>query len=92
MVSKQYLVSSGGVQIELRDRDRGGLTAESCQLDDAKLSGSGNGFRAVVGVEFAEDVAVMDFDCVEGEVEAVGDLLVGQAFGDELEDFEFAVA
>lgn len=51
----------------------------------------GDGLGATANIEFAVDVAGVDFDGVGGEKEFVGDLAVGEAVGDEGEDFEFAV-
>ena len=43
-----------------------------------------------VDVNFAHDIAAMDFDGGVGDEEGGGDLAGGLAFGDELEDFAFA--
>ena len=60
--------------------------------DQPKIPGAGDGLGAGMDVEFAVDVARVRFDRVQREVEAGGDLGVGQAAGDEPQDFEFAIA
>ena len=50
-----------------------------------------DGFSAVVDAEFAVDGFGVGADSVEGDIEAVGNLAVFQAFCNELEDFEFPV-
>ena len=41
-------------------------------------------------IEFFHDAAAVGFDGVDAEIEGGGDLLVGFAFGDHLEDFALA--
>ena len=42
-------------------------------------------------VEFVVDAAEVDADGFDAEVEAVGDFLIGEALGEEVEDFGFAL-
>ena len=49
----------------------------------AQLTGAGNGFCAAADLELAEDVAVVAFDRVEGDVKRLADLAVGEALGDQ---------
>ena len=58
--------------------------------DESGFVGGDDGLGAVAEPELVEDVADVGLDGFLGDDEAVGDLGVGQALGDELEDFGFA--
>lgn len=49
-----------------------------------------DGLSAAFDVEFGEQVGGVCFDGVDGDEEFVGDFLVGEAGGEEFEDFVFA--
>jgi hypothetical protein len=53
--------------------------AEGLEEDEAAADAQGYGFGAGGGAEFAEDGGYVKFGGVVGDVEAGGDLLVGQA-------------
>ena len=55
-------------------------------------AGAGDSLGAVVDVEFAVNAAGVGFNGVQREIKAGGDLGIGQALGDEFQDFEFALA
>jgi hypothetical protein len=59
-------------------------------MNESSLNGHSNRFRAVGYVELGEDVLEIALGGVLGDVHDVGDLLVGQAFGEFVEDFDFA--
>ena len=58
--------------------------------EDAQIPCPGNRLCPVAGIEFAIDVARVDLDRVEREVQPVGDLLIREPFCDVLEYFKFA--
>ena len=58
--------------------------------DDASADGEENEFGDAAQIEFFHDVGAMSFDGVDAEIQEVGDIFIGFAFGDELEDFAFA--
>ena len=58
--------------------------------DDAPADGEENEFGNAAQIELFHDVGAMGFDGVDAEIQKVGDVFVGFAFGDELEDFAFA--
>jgi len=61
-------------------------------LQQSELAGFGDGFGASFDAELTEDVAVVSFDGADGDKEPLADLLVGEAVGDQGEDFELALA
>ena len=60
------------------------------EADEAFADGVLDEFRAVVEVEFLHEVGAVGFDGFDGDDELFGDLAVGEAVGDEGEDFAFA--
>src|SRR5262245_26937081 len=59
---------------------------------EAEGPGAGDGLGPVGRAELAEDVTDMLLDRVQYHDELVGDLLVGPAHGQQLEDLQFAAA
>ena len=60
---------------------------EGALVDEAITHGEADKFTDGMQIEFFHDATAMGFDGVDAEVERGGDLLVGLAFGDHLEDF-----
>ncbi len=54
---------------------------ECLQLQQTKLAGAGDGFRAALHLEFVEDPTVVPFDRIEGEEEAFADLSIRESLG-----------
>ena len=59
-------------------------------MDDFVADGVHDEVGEGAEVEFEHDVGTMNFGGVDADIEDRGDLLIGFAFGDELEDFAFA--
>jgi hypothetical protein len=59
-------------------------------LDDAAFVGEDHGLDAVAQSEFHEDAADVAFDGRVGDDQALGDLVVGEAAGDEDQDLPLA--
>src|SRR5258708_39760427 len=64
--------------------------AARLEEDEAAADAEGYGFGAGGGAEFAEDGGYVEFGGVVGDLEACGDLLVGERGGEHLEDFALA--
>ena len=60
------------------------------EADEAFADGVFDEFGAVVEVELLHEVGAVGFDGFDGDDELLGDLAVGEAVGDEGEDFAFA--
>lgn len=58
--------------------------------DEAEVGGGGDGGGAGVDAELGVDVGQVGLDGGLGEAEPVADALVGQAVGDQTEDFRLA--
>ncbi len=67
------------------DADAGGS-----EEDEAAADAEGYGFGAGGGAEFAEDGGYVELGGVVGDAETGGDLLIGEAGGEHLEDFALA--
>jgi len=50
-----------------------------------------DGFRAVVGIELAENIIDVEFDCPLGNSKGYGNLVVALSHSQELQDFEFSL-
>src|SRR6266540_4505954 len=61
------------------------------RLDEAGFVGEDDGLDAVSEVELAEDAGDVGFDGCFADEQGCGDLVVGLAFGDQLEHLELAV-
>jgi len=61
-------------------------------LQQAQLAGASDGFGAALNLQLVEDPAVMPFDRVQGEEKPFADLPVRETLGDQLQDFQFALA
>ena len=59
---------------------------------NAKVSCFLDGFRSAPGVQFLQQSGDMGFDGVWRDVELAGDLLVGEPFGQQFQDFKLAVS
>jgi hypothetical protein len=55
----------------------------SWRLEQAQLTGAGNGFRAPLYLQFVENPAVVAFDRVQGEKEPLANLLIRKSLGNE---------
>src|SRR5215467_15422267 len=67
-----------------------GSAGEAGLGDQPELAGAGGGLGAVGRAELAEQVGDVFFDGGEGDHEVVGDLLVGCAGGEPVQDLRFA--
>lgn len=65
-------------------------TVEGALVDETVAHGEADEFTDGVQIEFLHDATAVGFDGVDAEIEGGGDLLVGFAFGDHLEDFALA--
>lgn len=45
-----------------------------------------------MNIELAVDIASVDLDSIQREVEPLGDLPIGQPVGDQVQHFHFAIA
>ena len=63
---------------------------DAFEAHDAFANGVADEVGAVSGVELGHDVGLVRFDSLDADVELVGDALVGEALGDELQDFALA--
>ena len=61
------------------------------QMQDSALQSGGGGLGAVVGVEFGEEVADMEFNRDFGDAQGTADFLVAPPFGNELEHLQLAL-
>ncbi len=75
------------MRISFLSSDDGQLDAA---LDDARLDGVAGETCRVVDVEFLHEMVAMLLDRLCADAEFGRDLLVGFAFGDQLEHFRFA--
>jgi hypothetical protein len=64
-----------------KERDR-----ELINMNNPALDRGSHGLRAIGGVEFAEDICYMRFNCALGDAEFVADFFVAHAFRDFLQD------
>ena len=60
-------------------------------LDQAEMTGDGNGLHAVADLQFLEDVPQVPLHRIGREREPVGERLVGETVGDEAQNLAFAV-
>jgi hypothetical protein len=63
-----------------------------CLFYEDEFFGFGNGLASVADAEFAIDVLEVGLDGVDGNTQAVGDLLIGAMLGEEAQDVQLAVA
>ena len=59
---------------------------------EGEVVGFGDGLAPVADAEFAIDVLEVGLDGVDGDTQAVGDLLIGAMLGEESQDIHLAVA
>ena len=62
------------------------------RLQQTQLVGAGDGFGAALDLKFVENPAVMPFDRVQGQEQPFTDLAVRESLGDQLQDFQLALA
>ena len=60
--------------------------------EDTELPGARHCLGPVGDVQLSVDMGRVSFDGARGHNELLGDLLVGPALGDEVEDFQFTLA
>ena len=56
-------------------------------LQQAQLAGASDGFRAAIDLQFVKDTAIVPFDCVQREEQPLANFTIGQALGDEVQNF-----
>src|SRR5512142_3366607 len=62
------------------------------KLEQTQLAGPSSSLGAALHLEFAEDAAVMTFDCVQCQEEPCADLLVGQTLRNQLQYFQLTLS
>jgi hypothetical protein len=65
---------------------------QAFRLQQTKLAGTGDRFSAPVDLKFAKEVPRVSFHCVQGKEQPLAYLLIREALGHELEDFDLASA
>ena len=76
-----------GVSLKTLGRNCGGLC-----LKQAQLAGTGDRFRAALNAQFGIRSAVVPFDSVQGEEEALANLTIRTPLSNELEDLQLSFA
>src|SRR5205085_2904093 len=61
-------------------------------LGQTELAGARDSLGAPLDLEFAEDLAIVSFDRVQGEKQPLPNLLIGEPLRNEAEDFQLAAA
>ena len=56
----------------------------------AETGGADDGLRTTLSAQFAEEGVDVEFDGVLTDVQVIGDGLIGETFGQELENLQFA--
>ena len=56
-------------------------------LQQAQLAGASDGFRAAFDLQLVKDTAIVPFDCVQREEQPLANFTIGQALGDEVQNF-----
>ena len=54
--------------------------------EDVQRTRTGHGLGAIRGAQFRQEMLDIELDGVQAEYQVLGDLLVGEAFGHELEN------
>ena len=54
------------------------------RLEQAQLTGAGNGFSATLNLQFFKNPAVVPFDRIEGEKKPLADLSIRESMGYQL--------
>ena len=65
--------------------------ARSIWLCQTQLAGACDSFGAPLDLELAKDLAIVSFHRVKGKEEPLANLVIGESFSDEPEDFHLAV-
>lgn len=60
---------------------------DALSLYQAELAGARDRFGAPLDLEFAKDLPVVAFHCVQGQKQALADLLIGEPLSHKMEHF-----
>ena len=69
-----------------------GFCPNRCLFYEGEGFGFGDGLASVADAEFAIDVLEVGLDGVDGDTQAVGNLLIGAMLGEKSHDIHLAVA
>ena len=62
------------------------------RLQQAQFAGTYDSLSAPLHLEFAEDFLIVPFHRIQGEEESLANLTIRESLGNELQDFQLALA
>jgi hypothetical protein len=83
----QAACTAYGVHTETRKCCSGCCCGDARKLNQAQLAGACDRFGAPLDLEFAENLAIVSFDRVQGEEEPLSDFMIRESVSNKAKDF-----